>query len=265
MPSPFPGMNPYLENPVLWREVHKLLIAELARTLNSQLDPRYRVAVEERVYQDSDGSLLVGIPDDMVVRSSPSDQSLPEEKISTTVASTPVTVTLPMPTTAREWYLEVRRVRTREVITVIEILSPANKREGEGQREYLEKRQKILGSATHLVEIDLLRSGARMPLESAYPVSDYQILVSYSNQRPKAALYPFDLHTPIPQFPLPLRSNEDPEVNEPMVDLQTLLHQVYDLNRLDMEVDYRLEPVPPLSQQNSIWAHKLLQEQGLRS
>lgn len=91
MSSPFPGMNPHLENPVLWREVHKLLIAELARTLNSQLDTRYRVAIEERVYQDSDSSLLVGIPDDVVIRSSSSNQSLPGENVSTTVAfPTPV-------------------------------------------------------------------------------------------------------------------------------------------------------------------------------
>ncbi len=131
MPSPFPGMNPYLENPVLWREVHKLLIAELARTLNSQLDDLYRVAVEERVYQDSEESLLVRIPDDVVIRDSGTTRASNRENTALAATlSSPVSVTLPMPATIREWYLEVRRIRIREVVAVIEILSPKNKREG---------------------------------------------------------------------------------------------------------------------------------------
>jgi hypothetical protein len=266
MPSPFPGMNPYLENPALWREMHKLLIAELARTLNSQLDSRYRVAVEERVYQSDAESLLVGIPDDVVIRAKTANQTSTNEN-STAIATSPqpVIVTLPMQGTVREWFLEVRRIHTNDVVTVIEILSPANKRNGEGRREYLEKRQKILTSATHLVEIDLLRSGESMPLENGQPISAYGILLSRSEQRPKASLYTFGLRDRIPTFPLPLQSNQDPEVTEPLVDLQTQLHQVYDQNRIAMEIDYTQEPIPALPSDDVAWADAILREQGLRA
>ncbi len=94
--------------------------------------------------------------------------------------------------------------------------------------------------------------------------SDYQILVSRSEQRPKADLYPFGLRDRIPLVPLPLQTDEDPEVVEPIVDLQSLLHNVYDLNRLEMEIDYSIDPVPQLSNNNATWVNTLLQEQQLR-
>ncbi|MBR8836351.1 MAG: DUF4058 family protein [Stigonema ocellatum SAG 48.90 = DSM 106950] len=260
MPSPFPGMNPYLENPALWPEVHTRLIVAIADALGPHLHPKYRVAVEQRVYQMiNDITALVGNADLVVSR------NLNTEKQQSNIAvasppATPVTVTVPIPEEVREAYLEVREVGTGEVVTVTEVLSPKNKRSGEGRNAYESKRQQILGSSSHLVEIDLLRRGQPMPILNNNIQTSYRILVSRSNQRPRADLYPFELQHPIPSFPLPLRRKD----TEPIVDLQVLLHGVYDRAGLDLAINYTREPVPPLSEVDAAWANELLQQQGLR-
>ncbi|MFH7024372.1 MAG: DUF4058 family protein [Heteroscytonema crispum UTEX LB 1556] len=261
MPSPFPGMNPYLENPELWAEVHSRLIIAIADAIAPELRPKYRVAVEKRIYQMTDeNSVLVGIPDVVVKRSLTTTQ---KELLNIAVASPPakpVTVNIPIPEEVREAYLEVREVGTGEVVTAIEVLSPKNKRPGEGRKAYQSKRQQILGSLTHLVEIDLLRGGEPMPILGNQIKSDYRILVSRSESRPKAELYPFGLQEKIPAFLLPLRRGD----REPLVDLQVLIHGVYDRAGFDLAVDYTCEPVPSLADDVAAWAIALLQEQGLR-
>ncbi|MBD2772272.1 DUF4058 family protein [Iningainema tapete] len=261
MPSPFPGMNPYLENPALWKEVHNLLIVAIFDALNPKLRPKYRVAIEQRVYQTAgDNSLLVGIPDVAVQRS---QTALNPKTANIAIATPPVqamTVTIPMPETIRESYLSVREVTTREVVTVIEVLSPKNKRAGEGRRAYEKKRRRVLGSFTNLVEIDLLRDGKQMRILSNDTKSDYRILVSRGEYRPKADLYAFNLQDVIPEFPLPLREEDV----EPIVNLQTLLTELYDRASYDLVIDYSIEPVPPLPQVDAVWADKILQEKGLR-
>lgn len=134
MALPFPGMNPYLEHLNLWSEVHSWLIVELARSLNPSLIPKYRAAVEKRVYLDA---LLVGIPDTYVFprsRTAPgeSPSSLPQHSASTGVISHPVRVRVPISEEVTERYLEIREINTEQVITVVEILSPKNKRTGKG-------------------------------------------------------------------------------------------------------------------------------------
>jgi hypothetical protein len=124
----------------------------------------------------------------------------------------------------RERYLEVRELGTDTVITVIELLSPSNKRPGKGQIVYEEKRQRVLDSASHLVEIDLLRGNGVMPMGGAIANWDYRILVSRSQERPEADLYGFMLPEPIPIFPLPLK----PEDAEIWVELQPIIQGVYD-------------------------------------
>ncbi|MGC8712006.1 MAG: DUF4058 family protein [Leptodesmis sp.] len=101
MPSPFPGMNPYLEAPALWSGVHHWLITEIARSLQPQLRPRYFVAVEERVYQvNGDWSALVGIPDDVVVQSVRTGTDSDVSRVAVAPPpGQPITVALPMPET----------------------------------------------------------------------------------------------------------------------------------------------------------------------
>jgi len=260
--NPFPGMNPYLEHPDFWPEVHHLLISILAESLNPQLLPKYRVAIEKRVYQMSGReALLVGIPDVTVeqgVRNINKDKESPVAVA--TLPTTPMTVTVPMPVELREGYLEVRETATQAVITVIEVLSPANKRSKKGRETYETKRQAVLGSRSHFVEIDLLRGGEAMPVSGNSNTSDYRILVSRSESRPRASLYPFNLPDAIPTFPLPLRSLD----SEPIIDLRSLLSQVYQRAGYGYVIDYSKNPVPSLSKQSRLWMDEILREKGCR-
>ena len=144
MPTPFPGMDPYLEHPRLWPDVHNGLIAELRNTLAPQLRPRYYVALEERTYVAEPAGLAFVSRPDVTVVGSPTpaaSRTSPGEASSMGVATLePVIVELPMPELVRETYLEVRLAQTHAVIAVLELLSPANKRPGEGRQQYERKR-----------------------------------------------------------------------------------------------------------------------------
>lgn len=261
MPNPFPGMNPYLEHPEIWPGIHLLLISELTKFLSPQLRPKYRVAVEVRLYETAgEKSLLVGIPD-LTVKGSQGTTKQPMTNVAVAQSPTqPQTVQVPVPETIKQGYLEVREVATGEVVTVIEILSPVNKRSGEGRDKYETKRHKIFGSSTHLVEIDFLRKGQPMPVYHSNGQTHYRILVSRGDCRPQADLYAFNLPDTIPSFPLPLKSGDQ----EPVVDLQVLLNNVYDQASYDLAIDYTQEPVPPLLADERVWVNTVLIEQQLR-
>jgi hypothetical protein len=151
-------------------------------------------------------------------------------------------------------------VTTNEVVTVLEILSPANKRPGEGRDQYLRKRRVILSSLTNLVEIDLLRGGEAMPLKGCSAPSDYQIMISRAAQRPRAVVLTFQVAQPIPAFALPLYPG-DPE---PLVDLNRTLHDLYDRRSYDLRLNYRYPAEPPLRDAAATWVDTLLREAGVR-
>ncbi|MDY6806712.1 MAG: DUF4058 family protein [Cyanobacteriota bacterium] len=263
MPSPFPGMDPYLEHPELWPGVHLFLISFLAQSLSPQLRPVYSVSVEVRMYETTDEqSLLVGIPDVSVLskRGQVSTPTSTSQVAVATPTTTPRTVRLPMPITVRQGYLEIKEAATKEVVTTIEILSPVNKRSGKGRDAYLAKREEILGSLTNFVEIDLLRFGEPMPILNKGLDSHYRILVSRGKDRPKADLYAFNLQNPIAPFPLPLRPGD----TEPIIDLRSLLTNIYDVCGYDLKIDYTTKAIPPLSKKDAPWADALLRQQGLR-
>lgn len=246
MSPKFPGMNPYLENPQLWSEVHFGVISVLARTLNAMITPKYRAAVEKRVYSDS---LLVGVPDVAVFQHS--IKTTKPDSITVTL-SEPMMVTVPVTEETQERFLEIREVGTGRVVTVMEVLSPKNKRAGEGKLKYDAKRQAVLNSLSHLVEIDLLRTGESKPMVGGV-ASDYRILVSRVNCRPTAELYPFNLRDPLPRFLLPLHPGD----REPIVDLQSVLSQAYQEAALDLAIDYTQPPVPPVSEAEFAWIQAL--------
>jgi Protein of unknown function (DUF4058) len=257
VPSPFPGMDPYLEHPTLWPGVHNGLIAALQLSLAPQLRPRYYVAIEERLYiTEADQRVFVGRPD-LAVVGQPAAETAPQPAPS---ASSVLTVQVPLPDEVRETYLEVRETRTDYVLTVLEILSPTNKRPGRGRRLYEDKRMEVLASRTHLVEIDLIRAGAAMPIMGNGRASDYRILVSRGDCRPNAILYAFGVRQPIPPFALPLK----PTDQEPPVDLGPILHDLYDRASYDLRLDYRGDPDPPLPPVEAVWADELLRQKGLR-
>jgi hypothetical protein len=261
MPSPFPGMDPYLEHPSSWPNVHHRLITAIADSISPQLLPKYQVLIEERIYQTfGEDSLLVGIPDAIVKPTQATPSPVKTSVAVSCVPTQPVTVILPLSEKVRQGHLEIRDIATSEVVTAVEVLSPANKRPGEGRRQYETKRQKILESSTHLVEIDLLRHWESMPTLGNNIQTNYRILVSQSSLRPKADLYAFNLPDPIPSFRLPLRAEDI----EPLINLQDLLNGVYDRSGYGFVIDYSRKPVPPLSKADEAWADTWLRGKELR-
>jgi hypothetical protein len=246
MRTPFPGMDPYLEHPESWQGFHNSLIAAIALDLAPRLRPRYYVATVERTYLYApDRSIFIGHPDLHVIGP----------------AAGVVRVELPIPDHVREAYLEVRHVGTGEVVTVLEILSPANKQPGEGRRQYEQKRLTVFGTLTNLVEIDLLRAGEPMTLWGDGHASHYRILVSRMRQRPRGDLYPFSVRQSIPDFPLPLQPDDD----EPLVELNRIVHDLYERGGYDLRINYRGDATPPLEGDDAAWADALLRDAGLRS
>ncbi|HEY9811816.1 MAG TPA: DUF4058 family protein [Halomicronema sp.] len=261
MPSPFPGMNPYLEHPDFWPGVHHALINKIGEFLSPQLFPKYLVSIEVRMYETGgDDSVLVGIPD-VTVQPSVSAKNPTETNVAVVESpAQPQSVILAVPEIVKQGYLEILETETKEVITEIELLLPVNKRSGKGRETYQKKRNQVLARFTHLVEIDLLRSWQQMPLVGNGIQSDYRILVSRSNSRPRADLYAFNLRDEIPKFPLPLKSEDE----EPVVDLQSLLNTMYDVWNYGVRINYSREPVPVFSDSDAVWADNLLREKGCR-
>ncbi|MEL6605325.1 MAG: DUF4058 family protein [Cyanobacteria bacterium J06614_10] len=263
MGSPFPGMNPYLESPTTWSNLHSRLIVVIANVLGPQVRPKYRVVVEAAVYkrEDADPAVLIGVPDVSVRQSGSGSKprgELDEGNIAVAKPE-PVIVTVPMPDIVRHRYLEIRSLRTRDAIAVIEILSPVNKR-GVGRQKYESKHLEILESQTHLVEIDLLHEGQPMPVLHYKEKSHYRVLVSESSQRPKAQLYPFNLQDPIPSFWVPLKSEDSAIV----VELKPLLDELYELSGYDLDIDYSQEPLPRWSATELAWIDQKLKSKQLR-
>ena len=258
MVYPFPGMNPYLERNSLWTDVHLELMRSIRLALTNTVTPRYYVAVEERTYiAAADPQSYVGRPDVALVG--------PPTSVLAGVAASPtnghaLSVIVPVSEEVNERYLEIRESATNRIITVIEILSPANKAKGEGRRVYEEKRRIVLDSATNLVEIDLLRGGEPM---TSYPQtdSDYRILVSRKWERPRSVLYPFNLSQAIPPIPIPLQKGE----REPGLALGELLPRIYDEVRYDLRIDYAAPPPPPnLTDEQDVWLDGMLRDASLR-
>ncbi|MBI3913482.1 MAG: DUF4058 family protein [Chloroflexi bacterium] len=253
MPSPFPGMDPYLEWTGLWPDFHLALINEVRTALASQVAPRYYVAVEQRTYiVAAEPTEFAGRPDVAVIGMPP----LPASTLGgapAAVLDRSITVELPIRDEIRERYLEIRESTTHKVITVIEILSPSNKQRGEGRNDYERKRQRVLDSATNLVEIDLLRAGEPMPM-ARVPASHYRILVSREWERPRAKLYPFNLNEAIPEIPVPLQKGEA----EPALGLGKLFAEIYDQVRYDLRIDYTGAPEPALDSATAVWSQALL-------
>jgi hypothetical protein len=253
-------MDPYLEYPAFWSSFHTRLIVAIAEAIEPQLSPQYYVDVESRTYQIEEGAqeLLIGIPDAIVF--SGKTDLLATELLSVEMASVatqvrPEKVTLPMPMEVKERYLEVREMGTDDVITVIELLSPKNKRAGEGRIAYEKKRRLILSSATHLVELDLLRAEKPMAMQGARSSSTYRILVSRSQQRPTADLYGITLQQVLPDIPIPLKPQE-PDLN---IALQEVFTHVYQRARYAGRIDYKQPPPPPkLSEANQQWLDQQL-------
>jgi hypothetical protein len=264
MPSPFPGMDPYLEDPGLWPDVHHELISVARDQLTARLRPKYVVRIEERVYvsDEEDPGRSVIIPDLQVMdQDSEGSLSVAAETAGTAGAAAPVVAVTVIRDKIRESRIEILDREDRRIVTVIEILSSANKVPGaRGQMSYLQKRDDILESSSHFVEIDLLRAGRRAVTSRKIAQSDYFVHVSRNEKRPKGLLWPISLRQPLPAITIPLREGD----KDASLDLQSVLTTAYDRAAYDLQIDYRKEPNPPLTSELAKWAHDLLAERKLR-
>jgi hypothetical protein len=146
------------------------------------------------------------------------------------------------------------------VVTIVEVLSPTNKRPGgDGRDAYLQKREEVLLSPAHLVELDLLRGGERLPALKPLPPGDYYAFVSRQRDRPMAAVYAWSLRSPLPAIPVPL-AGDDRDV---IPDLQSVFTDVYDRAGYDYTLDYERAVEPTLSEDDATWARERLSEVGL--
>ncbi len=251
-------MDPYLEDPIFWASFHNRFLVAIADTIAPHLQPKYYVEIEARTYlDDGEEDLLVGIPDTVILaRSQQSRTNISSSSASTAVQIRPQKVQIPVELERKERYLQVREIGTDAVITTIELLSPTNKRTGEGRDTYEAKRRSILSSRSHLVELDFLRSGNPMSMRGMTGIMNYRILVSRSNLRPTADLYGFTLRDRIPTFSLPLQEPDESLA----VDLQTIFDGVYDRCSYRTRLSYS-NPVPPpkLSEADRLWIQELLQ------
>lgn len=248
MPSPFPGMNPYLEQEDTWEDFHHNFLTRAQEALNPQLGADYLVKVEDRIYiraLSEEERRFFGRAD---VALSTFNEPGPVAAVANIAA--PVELTLPEVESIRDSWLEIRDRRDRRVITVIELLSPTNKKRGPDHDAYLTKRNVVLGSQTNLVEIDLRRGGSR-PTLPPLPPCDYYVLVSQYESRPRIGFWPISLRDRLPSVPIPL-APDDPPVN---LDLQRVLNQTYDLAGYGKYI-YAELPDPPLTPSDASWARQ---------
>jgi hypothetical protein len=244
-------MDLFLEQPAFWSSFHSRFIVALADAIEAGLTPAYYVEVEARTYLDEENDgLLIGIPDAVVAQGGSATTPTHANASSVAVQMRPQSVQVPLPESVTERYLEIRELATGEVITALELLSPKNKRPGPGRLAYEQKRSRILGSLTHLVELDLLRGGEPMAVLGPVVPTAYRVLVSVSHHRPRADLYGIPLQEPLPAIPIPLKSGDGPVV----VALQAVLDGVYDRGRYQSRIDYSQPPPPPvLAQADQTW------------
>ena len=257
MPSPFPGMNPYFEKAGRWRGFHMRFLVKLQDQIAANLAPGYFIEADEGltidVAKDETPRFPGPRPKSIALRGRAEKGggvALAEPPVSNRLKS--VLARLPDFVRVPHRWLQVRDKYSKRIITVIELLSPANKAAGKDRGAYLDKREAIFSSDAHFVEIDLLRGGESMPFEGC-PASDYRIAVSRVLQRPTVEIWPFGLRDPIPIVPVPLKAG-DPELP---IDLKQVLDSVYDGGRSELTI-YDDPPEPPLSRSDGAWAKKIL-------
>ncbi len=232
------GVDPYIERQ-LWSDFHHNMITTLQAMLLPQLLPKYSAQVEERVYvehQPPDGIRRVFRPDVSVVREADETHSATPE--SSVAIAEPIVLTIPLPEEQREPYIAILSLPERQLVTIIELLSPSNKRpNSDGRREYLTKREQILQSPVHLVEIDLLLQGERLPTVEPLPEADFYVFVSRGDRRPAVEVYRWKLKQPLPTIRIPLLP-EDPDL---LLNLEDAYEQTFARARYDMRLDYTQE------------------------
>lgn len=262
MPSPFPGIDPYLEG-YLWSDVHNALASKIRQQLTPKLRPRYAARLEVYVVEDSLPESEIGIlyPDVEVMQvrqrretvASAAPTATPASSASVSVTPAPLTLPIFQPVAVRLVNVEIRDTAQNVLVTCIEILSPVNKRES-GLTSYRQKRQRLYQAGVHLIELDLLRRGTRPFAHPRLPDVPYSIALTRA-QSGVMDVWPLGLQDTLPVIPVPLRS-PDPDVP---LELPQVLVEIYDEAGYDLSIDYSQPPPPPvLSDADAAWIRSLL-------
>lgn len=250
MPSPFPGMNPYIERASVWHDFHESFIPLVRDILTAQVLPRYFVRIDEQMYIHELSAAerrFIGRGDVLIPALTPASQATGAPGA---VLDAPAEVRIPAVDVENLSFLEVRDRDNNEVITVIELLSPTNKYAGPDREQYLAKARWLQGRWVHLVEIDLLRGGPRMPWLDM-PECDYCVVVSRYERRPKAGFWPIRLRERLPEIPIPLRRGDA----DARLDLQPVLDRIYDAAGYAYHI-YSGSPEPQLAPADAAWAQQ---------
>jgi len=229
------GMDPYIEAQA-WRDFHTNFIVGIQEALIPHLVPKYIARIEERIYIDEEAEELQVRYPDVAVETMQADA--PHEETGVAVIVKPTLLTIPLQVEHRERFIEIYTLPDRKLVTVIELLSPANKRpHSVGRQEYLDKRRQLFRARVNLVEIDLLLQGERMPTNERLPEGDYYVLVIRGYRLPFVEVYHWKLGQPLPTIPVPLLQG-DPDV---ALNLQEVYERVYIRARYDVQLDFSQE------------------------
>ena len=266
MASPFPGMDPYLEEPIQWQSFHNAFINKASDALNRALPRRYVARIEERciitemgheIRPDTAIGLRVG--------------AVPEARGGTALLTQPSVLDAPVIVEAavvetRENYVNILDLQSgRVIVTTLELLSPTNKASGKGRRAYLHKQRDVLASHTHLLEIDLLRTGEHvlavpLSLLRQQPHWDYLVCLHRAHAGTRYEIWPRAVRQSLPCIAVPLTNGDD----DVPLDLQAVFTTTYEDGAYDRDTDYETSPASPLRAEDSVWADTLLRERGLR-
>jgi hypothetical protein len=248
MPSPFPGMDPFLEDPEVFPDFHDRYVTHLSESLQGQLPAPYYARLGRRVWIAATHRQIG--PDVSVLRPRGTPGSPTGHAVAREQSSKGVVVHVPHEE-FREPFIEVYAGRgsERRLVTTIELLSPANKTPGDQGRElYLRKQREMLASRIHLVEIDLLRGGPHttaVPAERARDVVgayDYHVCIHRFDEWEDYVIYPIRLEEPLPAISVPLLPEDAPVE----VDLQAVFTRCYEAGPYLREIDYGSAVTPPL-------------------
>jgi Protein of unknown function (DUF4058) len=249
-------MDPFLEQPAYWSDFHATFINYWREAIADALPPRYEATLGERVYLVEYGpdERKLGFPDIAVTHGGSSSEVSQISSAATAILA-PVTIPLTILEGPRESYIEILHQPERSLVATLELLSTANE-EQPGRTEYLAKRRALLYQNVHLVELDLLIQGRRLPFQKKLPEADYYYFLSRAEQRLDCQVYHWTLRQPLPALPVPLRQ-PDPDI---VVDLAAIFRTAYERGKFFRRMPYR-EPLPVfLSEPDRQWTTELLQK-----
>lgn len=249
MNTPFPGMDPYLEHPVLWEGVHARLIVAIANQLQPRLDPRYITSIEERVFIEGPQRR---VPDLWIQKANDAVEAPIRPEAESDTALIVEVEDLEIHQTRIEILDAYNGMR---LVAMIEVVSPTNKAAGPGRASYEAKQREARSAECHLIEIDLLRNGRHVVgvpgwrIESLKPF-DSLSCVSRWPYRNRFELYPRGLRDRLPRLAIPL-ADDDPDVT---LDLQAAVELVHVEGRYGRRIQYERPCDPPLAPDDQAWA-----------